>query len=96
LSLKHLPLCRLSDHPAAQIFYRIGFKEFFNNKTSLDDVYQGKISELVVAQEIISQTDIYPSLHFWIREKGAAETDFIFIRCPIIYYQGLMKQLANL
>jgi predicted AAA+ superfamily ATPase len=66
--------------------YRIGFKEFFNRTTSLDNVYRGKISEPVVAPEIISQTDIYPSLHFWIREKGAAETDFIFIRCPIIYY----------
>jgi predicted AAA+ superfamily ATPase len=58
--------------------YRIGFKEFFGNKTSLDNVYQGKISEQVVAQEIISQTYNYPSLHFWIREKGAAEIDFLY------------------
>jgi hypothetical protein len=30
-----------------------------------------------VAQEIISQTDSYPSLNFWIREQGAAEIDFL-------------------
>ena len=58
--------------------YRIGFKEFFNSKTSLDNVYQGKISEQVVAQEIISQREVYPSLNFWTREKGAAEIDFLY------------------
>lgn len=58
--------------------YRIGFKEFFNSKQSLDNVYQGKISEQVAAQEIISQTYLSPSLRFWIREKGAAEIDFLY------------------
>lgn len=58
--------------------YRVGFKEFFAGQ-SLDHVYRGKISEQVVAQEIIAQTFDAPSLHFWIREKGAAETDFL---CP--------------
>jgi len=58
--------------------YRIGFKEFFNSKTSLDSIYQGKISEQVVAQEIISHSDTYPSLNFWIREQGAAEIDFLY------------------
>ena len=58
--------------------YRIGFKEFFSSKTSLDNVYEGKISEQIVAQELISQTYNYPSLHFWIREKGAAEIDFLY------------------
>ena len=58
--------------------YRIGFKEFFISKTSLENVYRGKISEQVVAQEIISQTDTYPSLNFWIRERGAAEIDFLY------------------
>ena len=58
--------------------YRIGLKEFFNSKTSLDNVYQGKISEQVVAQEIISQREVYPSLNFWTREKGAAEIDFLY------------------
>jgi predicted AAA+ superfamily ATPase len=58
--------------------YRIGFKEFFGSRQSLDNVYQGKISEQVVAQEIISQTYLSPSLRFWIREKGSAETDLLY------------------
>jgi len=57
--------------------YRIGFKEFFR-KQSLDGVYQGKIAEQVVAQEMVAQTFGPPSLRFWIREKGAAETDFLY------------------
>jgi hypothetical protein len=31
-----------------------------------------------VAQEIISHSDTYPSLNFWIREQGAAEIDFLY------------------
>ena len=58
--------------------YRIGFKEFFSSRQSLDNVYQGKISEQVAAQEIISQTYQSPSLRFWIREKGSAETDLLY------------------
>jgi len=56
---------------------RMGFKEFFA-KGSLDSVYRGRISEQVVAQEIVAQTFRRPSLQFWIREKGAAETDFLY------------------
>jgi len=58
--------------------YRIGFKEFFSKK-SLDNVYQGKISEQVAAQEIVAQAFQPPSLRFWMREKGAAETDFLYL-----------------
>ena len=58
--------------------YRIGFKKFFSENASLDNAYRGKISEQVVAQEIISQTHSQPSLNFWIRDKGAAETDFLY------------------
>jgi len=57
--------------------YRIGFKEFFT-KQSLDNIYQGKISEQIVAQEIVAQAFRPPSLRFWIREKGAAEIDFLY------------------
>ncbi len=57
--------------------YRIGFREFFRGQ-SLDNVYQGKISEQIVAQEIIARTFLPPALRFWIREKGAAETDFLY------------------
>ncbi|MBN1276615.1 MAG: ATP-binding protein [Deltaproteobacteria bacterium] len=57
--------------------YRVGFREFFIGK-SLDSVYQGKISEQVVAQQLAAQKLGPPNLHFWIREKGAAETDLIY------------------
>ena len=57
--------------------YRIGFKEFFT-KRSLDNVYQGRISEQLVAQEIVAQAFRPPALRFWIREKGAAEIDFLY------------------
>ncbi|MCP4105089.1 MAG: DUF4143 domain-containing protein [Desulfobacteraceae bacterium] len=57
--------------------YRIGFREFFRGQ-SLDNVYQGKISEQIAAQEIIARTFPAPALRFWIREKGAAETDFLY------------------
>ncbi|MBN1847684.1 MAG: ATP-binding protein [Deltaproteobacteria bacterium] len=58
--------------------HRIGFKTFFNNKKALDNVYQGRISEQIAAQEMISLSHKAPSLHFWIREKGAAEIDFLY------------------
>ena len=58
--------------------HRIGFREFFNNKDILDNVYQGRISEQVAAQEIISLDHLSPSLRFWIREKGVAEVDFLY------------------
>lgn len=57
--------------------FRVGFQEFFST-TSLDNVYQGRISEQVIAQELIAQSFRPPSLSFWIREKGAAETDFLY------------------
>ena len=80
--------------------YRIGFKEFFNSKTSLDIIYQGKISEQVVAQEIISHSDTYPSLNFWIREQGAAEIDFLYpfkgIVIPIEVKSGKAGKLRSL
>ena len=58
--------------------FRIGFKEFFSERELLSIVYQGRIAEQVVAQEIISKTYQPPSLHFWIKEKGEAEVDFLY------------------
>ncbi len=79
--------------------YRIGFKEFFSNK-SLDNVYQEKISEQVAAQEIVAQTFRPPSLRFWIREKGAAETDFLYpfkdLIIPVEVKSGKTGKLKSL
>lgn len=79
--------------------YRIGFKEFFS-KQSLDNVFYGKISEQVTAQEIVAQTSRPPSLRFWIREKGAAETDFLYpfkdMIIPIEVKSGKTGKLKSL
>jgi hypothetical protein len=79
--------------------YRIGFKEFFS-KHALDNVYQGKISEQIVAQEIVAQTFQAPCLRFWIRDKGAAETDFLYpfqdIIVPIEVKSGKTGKLKSL
>ena len=79
--------------------YRIGFKEFFS-KQSLDSVFQGKISEQTAAQEIVAQASQPPSLRFWIREKGAAETDFLYpfkdMIIPIEVKSGKAGKLKSL
>jgi len=79
--------------------YRIGFRDFFS-KQSLDNVYQGKISEQVTAQEIVAQAFRPPALRFWIREKGAAETDFIYpfkdVVIPIEVKSGKTGKLKSL
>lgn len=80
--------------------HRIGFKTFFNNKQALDNVYQGRISEQIAAQEIISLSHRAPSLHFWIREKGAAEIDFLYpfkeLVIPIEIKSGKAGKLRSL
>lgn len=58
--------------------FRAGLTTFFEQQ-SLDRVYQGKIAEQVTAQEIAARSFQAPSLQFWIRETGAAETDFIYV-----------------
>ena len=79
--------------------YRIGFKEFFSRQ-SLDNVYRGRISEQVVAQEMVAQGFAPPSLRFWIREKGAAETDFLYpfkdLIIPIEVKSGKTGKLKSL
>ena len=79
--------------------YRVGFKEFFTRQ-SLDNVYQGKISEQAAAQEIVAQTFGPPSLRFWIREKGAAETDFLYpfkdVVIPVEVKSGKTGKLKSL
>lgn len=79
--------------------YRAGFREFFARQ-SLDAVYQGRISEQISAQEILARTFERPSLHFWIREKGTAETDFLYtfknMVIPIEVKSGKTGKLRSL
>lgn len=58
--------------------FRIGFREFFTGGQGLNQVYQGRIAEQVVYQEMVSQTFRAPGLHFWIKDKGNAEIDFLY------------------
>jgi predicted AAA+ superfamily ATPase len=80
--------------------FRLGFNEFFSSKQSLDNIYKGKIAEQVVAQELISQKYQAPSLHFWIRDKGEAEIDFIYpfkdLIIPIEVKSGSFGKLKSL
>jgi len=80
--------------------FRIGFKEFFSDKQSLSNVYQGRIAEQLVAQEIISQSYRSPRLHFWIKEQGEAEVDFLFpfkdLLIPIEVKSGVVGKLKSL
>ena len=79
--------------------YRIGFKEFFSRQ-SLDNVYRGRISEQVAAQEMVVQGFGPPALRFWIREKGTAETDFLYpfkdLIIPIEVKSGKTGKLKSL
>jgi len=84
---------------AGLVNYRIGFKEFFT-KQSLDNIYRGRISEQVVAQEVVAQAFRTPSLNFWVREKGAAETDLLYpfkeMVVPIEVKSGKAGRLKSL
>jgi uncharacterized protein len=79
--------------------YRIGLKELFSGP-SLDTAYQGRISEQIMAQEILALGFERPRLRFWIREKGAAETDFLFpfrdMILPIEVKSGKTGKLKSL
>ena len=79
--------------------FRVGFKAFFTGQL-LDNVYQGRISEQVVAQEMVARSFERPSLRFWIREKGTAETDFLYphqdMVIPIEVKSGKRGKLKSL
>ncbi|MCP5106407.1 MAG: DUF4143 domain-containing protein, partial [bacterium] len=80
--------------------FQLGFKEFFTGRKPLNQVYQGRIAEQVVAQEIVSRTYRAPGLHFWIKEKGAAEVDFLYpfrdLIVPIEVKSGPFGKLKSL
>ena len=84
---------------AGLVNYRIGFNGFFKKQT-LDNLYQGRISEQVVAQEIVASTFRAPRLRFWIREKGTAEIDFLYpfkdLTIPIEVKSGKTGKLKSL
>ncbi|MCP5046609.1 MAG: ATP-binding protein [bacterium] len=80
--------------------FRIGFKEFFSDRQSLNIIHRGRIAEQIVAQEIISKTFEPPSVNFWIKEKGEAEVDFLYpfkdMLIPIEVKSGAFGKLKSL
>lgn len=80
--------------------FRIGFKTFFRDRQSLDQVYRGRIAEQVVAQEMVSAGYRKPGLHFWSKEKGEAEIDFLYtfgdLLIPIEVKSGAFGKLKSL
>ena len=80
--------------------FRIGFKEFFSDRQALDKIYQGRIVEQAVAQEIVSRSYHKPKLHFWIKTRGEAEIDFLYpfkdLVIPIEVKSGVVGRLKSL
>lgn len=63
------------------INYRCGLQKELFGTPSIDTIYQGRIAEQIVAQELLSlSTSVSAKNYFWIREKhqSSAEVDFIY------------------
>ena len=61
--------------------FSAGLQSYFFKYDDLHEMYQGKLAEHIVGQEIIGQDLQSPnSYHFWVKEKkqSNAEIDFIF------------------
>lgn len=80
--------------------FRIGFKEFFSSEQPLNNIYRGRISEQLTAQELVSQKYQSPGIHFWIKDKGEAEVDFLYPAgnrlIPIEVKSGAFGKLKSL
>lgn len=77
-------------------------KELFGTK-DLNALYQGKITEHIVGQELLaSNSSLLNSLHFWVRDKkqSEAEVDFMFpyngAMIPVEVKSGTCGKLRSL
>jgi predicted AAA+ superfamily ATPase len=77
-------------------------KELFGTR-DLNDLYQGKITEHVVGQELLSSSSSFlNTLHFWVRDKkqSEAEVDFLFpyngAMIPVEVKSGACGKLRSL
>jgi predicted AAA+ superfamily ATPase len=77
-------------------------KELFGTK-DLNDLYQGKITEHIVGQELLASNDSFlNALHFWVRDKkqSEAEIDFMFpyngTMIPVEVKSGTCGKLRSL
>ena len=100
-NIKKSPKLQVLD--TGMLNYFGGFqKELFKTKV-IDSVYQGKIAEHIVGQELLAcETSPLYKLHFWNREKkqSSAEVDFIIqfedLIIPIEVKTGATGRLRSL
>ncbi len=84
-NIKKSPKLQVLD--TGMLNYFAGFQKDLFGANSIDSVYQGKIAEHIVGQELLAvETSPLFKLHFWNREKkqSNAEVDFL------IQYEGLL------
>ena len=99
--VKKSPRLQLLDTGLVNYFAGVQ-KEVFSSK-DLTDVYQGKIVEHIVGQEILANnTNLLSTLLFWVREKidSSAELDFLFVKdgiaIPVEVKSGKVGKLKSL
>ncbi len=80
-----------------------GIQKEIIGTSDLDVVYQGKVAEHIVGQELLaSQYNVLSELHFWTREKkdATAEVDYIYVFdghiVPIEVKSGATGRLRSL
>jgi predicted AAA+ superfamily ATPase len=81
----------------------VGLQSQFMNLTALNDIYQGRIAEHIVGQELLANgASPNRNLSFWVREKkqSSAEVDFLLSHrdtlIPIEVKSGKVGQLRSL
>lgn len=83
--------------------YVAGIQKELLDIKELNSLYQGKIAEQIVGQELLaSRFNVMNELHFWIREKkdATAEVDFIYMHAgeiiPVEVKYGSSGRLRSL
>ena len=99
--IKKSPRLQLLDTGLVNFFAGVQKDVFISN--DLTDVYQGKIVEHIVGQEILANnTNLLSTILFWVREKkdSSAEVDFLFVKdgtaIPVAVKSGKVGKLKSL
>lgn len=65
----------------------VGLQKDIIGTSDLDNIYQGKIAEHIVGQELLaSKTNVLNNLNFWVRQKAEATAELDFV----IQHDGLI------
>ncbi|MPM72647.1 hypothetical protein SDC9_119623 [bioreactor metagenome] len=99
--IKKSPRLHLLDTGLVNYFAGVQ-KEVFSSH-DLTDVYQGRISEHIVGQEILANnTNLLHTLLFWVRDKvdASAEVDYLYVKdgiaIPVEVKSGKVGKLKSL